>query len=274
MTQRLEVTALGEWLAAETVHAGPEVALLAGHFAIFSAGSRASDLLADDAAAPAGAVEMLDFTRFTWDTACDHAAAFPERGFRLAVLVDDIQFMRPAIADRSSAERLAAALARDYLAAVPRLPGYHLDALAHRRLATERILLHDAQQWLFSERGLREAAVRRVRREFNAGAAERSGLTSADNGNTLNVALPDHGDYCLVHSGHTGCAGGYGELLATLHERGVRRLIAFVPQRCLGQVALGSDLVRQLYDLRDLAVVNVAVPDTRIGASLIVSRHG
>ena len=83
-------------------------------------------------------------------------------------------------------------------------------------------------------------------------------------------ALPEQGDYCLVHSGHTTCAGGYVELLSTLHRRGVRKLIALVPMRCLGQVALGTELARSLFALPGFTVVNVAVPNPDAAAAVVV----
>ena len=58
---------------------------------------------------------------------------------------------------------------------------------------------------------------------------------------------------------------GYIELLSRLHAQGVRKLVAMVPMRCLGQIALGTTLARQLYPLPGLGVINVAVPDPAVG---------
>ena len=38
-----------------------------------------------------------------------------------------------------------------------------------------------------------------------------------------------------------------------------------VPMRCLGQIALGSSLARELFGLPDFEIVNVAVPDPAVG---------
>lgn len=273
MTHSIALDALPAWLARETAGAGAEVGVLAGHFAIYSAGNAARDLLDEGDMVPSGAAEMLNFTRLSWRIACDVATEFPERAFRVVALVDDIQFIRPLTAERAMSERLAAALASDYLGSVRQLPPYHTAAMTARGISAERIVRWSEDRWLFSERGLREAAVHHVRRHFAARGSERAGLTSTDNGNTMNVTLPEQGDYCLVQSGHTSCAGGYVELLSTLHDRGIRKLIAFVPMRCLGQVALGTDLAHHLYDLHNLAVINVAIPDADVGRGAIITHQ-
>jgi hypothetical protein len=262
MTAAIALDALGDWLAAEVGAGGEHVAVLAGHFAIFSAGGAASDLL--DAGTPplAGAREMLDFTRVTWRAACVAGARRPSHPLRLVVLMDDVQFVRPQLNDRGLSERLAAELAAGYLDAVPRVPAYHAGELAAHGIADECILQASAQQWLFSERQLRIDAVRHLRQHHDSDASR---LTSSADGSTVSVALADGGDYCLIHSGRTSCVGGYIELLSRLHARGVRKLVAMVPMRCLGQIALGTSLARQLFGLANLTVVNVAVPDPAVG---------
>jgi hypothetical protein len=265
MTGAIALDALGEWLAAEVGAGGEPVAVLAGHFAIFSAGGVASDLL--DAGTPslAGAREMLDFSRVTWRAACLAGARRPSPPFRLVVLMDDVQFVRPQLNDRGLSERLAAELAAGYLDAVPRVPPYHARELAAHGIADECILQASAHQWLFSERQLRIDAVRHLRQHHGSDAREGSRLISSADGSTVSVALADGGDYCLIHSGRTSCVGGYIELLSRLHARGVRKLVAMVPMRCLGQIALGTLLARRLFDLANLSVVNVAVPDPAVG---------
>lgn len=272
MTYSVRVTELPAWLATETRGANSETAVLAGHFAIYSAGAAALDLLDHAAPEPGGAAEMLDFTRLTWRVACEVARTQPDQPFRLVTLVDDIQYVRPSVTDRATAERLAAALAGDYLDGTRQLPTFHLREIAAGGIPAERILRCREDRWLFSERELRQSAVRHVRQHFSAGGGTRAGLASTDNGNTMTVTLPDQGDYCLVHSGHTTCAGGYVELLSTLYDRGVRKLIAFVPMRCFAQVALGTALAHTLYPLSGFDVVTVAVPDLAISPSVIIDR--
>jgi len=260
MSRSVDLDELGEWLADEATSTAGDVALLAGHFAIFSAGGPATDLLDAREPAPAGAAEMLSFTRFTWDVACQLAMTHPERPFITVPLVDDIQFVRPLTADRPTAERLANALAADYLRRTPLLPSYHLHSLAAHGVAEGRVMRACDAHWLFSERQLRTDAVRRVKAHHLAGGGRRAGLAASDGGSTMTVTLPDHGEYCIVQSGHTSCAGGYVELLARLHQRGVRKLIALVPLRCMGQVALGTDLAHWLFALSRFSVVNVGIP--------------
>jgi hypothetical protein len=272
MTHSVAVDALPAWLANELHGSSDDVAVLAGHFAIFSAGAAPADLLDPDAVVPSGAAAMLAFTRLSWQLACDAAAAANSGQFRLVVMVDDIQFVRPVNSERSMTERLAAALARDYLTRVRELPSYHAATLQRHQLDPARVVRWASDRWLFSERELRQAAVHHLRQHVAVPGGKRAGVTSTDNGNTVNVRLPEQGDYCLVQSGHTSCAGGYVELLSTLYQRGVRKLIALVPARCLGQVALGTELARHLYDLKELQVVNVALPDHESGAAAIVSR--
>jgi len=273
MSHTVDLATVPEWLGREVENGGSDVAVFGGHFAIFSAGATATDLLDDATTIPDGAEEMLEFTRLTWRWLCDAARANPTSQFRAVVMADDIQFVRPITQDRAVAERLAAALARDYFESHGTLPDFHLRELTTRGLATSRVLHHTDQRWLFSERDLRHAAVRRVRQHHTTGGGSRAGLTSSDNGNTMTVTLPEQGDYCLVHSGHTTCAGGYVELLASLYERGIRRLIAFVPMRCLSQVSLGTELAMSLFQLPGFAVTNVAVPAPGTSPSVVLD-HG
>ena len=246
---------------------GAEVAVLAGHFAIFSAGGVATDLLEADVAPIPGAREMLDFTRVTWRAACDAGEAWRSNDrFRLVVLVDDVQFVRPQLNDRGLSERLAAELAANYLSStMPQLPVYHARELAASTIADNRIVRASDNEWLFSERQLRIDSVRHLRQHVAADASSPNHLVSSADGNTVSVSLTDGGDYCLVHSGRTSCVGGYIELLSRLHMQGIRKLIALVPMRCLGQIALGTTLARQLFALHNLDVVNVAVPDPAVG---------
>jgi hypothetical protein len=261
MSRAIALDGLGDWLAGEVGDGGSDVAILAGHFAIFSAGGAASDLLAEVALPLAGAREMVDFTRITWRAACQAGAS----AFRLVVLVDDVQFVRPQLNDRGLSERLAAELAANYLRAVPRLPAYHARELVAHGMTDDRVLRASATHWLFSERQLRVDSVRHLRQRAAGEARAGSKLVSSADGNTMSVSLADGGDYCLIHSGRTSCAGGYIELLSRLHAQGVRRLIALVPMRCLGQIALGTSLAQQLLDLDNLTVVNVAIPDPAVG---------
>jgi len=261
MTATLQLDALPDWLASETDSASGAVAVLAGHFAIFSAGGTALELLDEGDAAPRGAEEMIEFTRRTWAAACDVAARHRDREFRFVPLVDDIQFIRPVTTDRGASERLAAALAADYLERVPRLPGYHLRELGAHGLSADRVLRNSDRHWSFSERMLRIAAVHRLRQLLDGDAPAPHGLVASDNGNSVTVTLPERGEHRLVQAGHTSCAGGYLELLATLRERGVRKLIAMVPMRCLGQVALGTTLAHHLLGMANFSTVSVGIPD-------------
>ena len=271
MTDMLEMATMAEWLSAEVGGAGTDVAVLGGHYAIFTAGAAATDLLDSDAT-PDGAREMLDFTRQTWRWVCQ--AARTTRGLRPVVMADDIQFVRPVTSDRSVAERLAASLTRDYYTAVPTLPTFHLRELTASGISHDRVLCDSEQRWVLSERDLRRAAVRRVRDHVTAGGGGRAALTSSDNGNTISVTLPELGDYCMVHSGHATCAAGYAEMVAWLHDRGIRKLIAFVPMRCLSQVSLGTKLAISLFSLPGLSVTNVAVPNAGVSQTAVVDHHG
>jgi hypothetical protein len=215
---------------------------------------------------------MIDFTRFTWRVACDVAASYPDRAFHFVPLVDDIQFVRPIAGERRTREQLANALAAEYLSRTPRLPRYHADQLSSRAISTDRVVRNEAAQWLFSERQLRIAAVRRIRDRHAEGGTAHTGLTATDNGGTMTVTLPDRGDYCLVQSGHAGCAGGFVELLVRLHEAGFHRLIALVPERCLAQVVLGTTVARHLFPLADLSVITAGIPERGVGNKAIVDR--
>jgi hypothetical protein len=97
-------------------------------------------------------------------------------------------------------------------------------------------------------------------------------LTANDDASDITVTLPEHGEHRLVQSGHTNCAGGYMELISSLHERGVRRLISLVPMRCLGPLVVGTTLARGLFAIDDFKIVNVAVPDVGAGVPAAVTR--
>jgi hypothetical protein len=271
MTTTVPLAEFSAWLAGE-VDASPEMtAVLAGHFAIFSAGGHAVELLDDAPPAPGGAAAMVEFTRCTWDTACQVAAG-AARPFRLVALVDDIQFVRPVNRDRGTAERLGAALAAEYLERNPRLPDYHASGLAVHGLDDARVLRNADHQWLFSERQLRIGAVRRIRDRVAAPDRALATVRTEDGGSTITVSIPEYGEHRLVQSGHTSCAGGYLELLMTLHERGVRKLVALIPMRCLGQVTLGTTLARHLFGPSELATVSVGIPENAGSGGLVVAR--
>lgn len=226
--------------------------VLAGHFAIYTAGGRASDFL-DEPRALAGHTGMIDFARRSWLAGCDAVATAP--GARLLVLVDDIQFVQPALPDRGARERLAAALVADYLRRTPTLPAYHLRELDARDLGRDRVLRRSNDAWLFNERELRAASVNRIRDAARTSAEPR--LVANADASRVVVRDPELGEHTLVHSGHTSCAGGYLELVLRLHARGVTRLVAVVPTRCLGPVSVGAHLARALFNAEGIQVVNI-----------------
>ncbi|HVZ49763.1 MAG TPA: hypothetical protein VG916_13340, partial [Gemmatimonadaceae bacterium] len=178
-------------------------------------------------------------------------------GPRLLVLVDDIQFVRPALPDRGARERLAAALAGDYLRRTRTLPPFHQRALDARDLGAERVVQRRADAWIFSERALRSAAVARIRAAAAGASGTTSPLLANADASRITVRDAELGEHTLVHSGNTSCAGGYLELVLQLHERGFRRLVAVVPSRCLGPVTVGTHFARTLFGAAGIDVVNI-----------------
>lgn len=268
MTATIPLDTLTDWLRNEirTAPAG-SVGLLAGHYAIFTAGGAATDLLDADPP-PAGAPhDLLAFTRLTWRAAVAAVAAEPAHAARLLVLVDDIQGVQPQLADRSQRERLGAALVARYFEETPTLPPHHLRVLAMHGLDGSQVLPARADGWLFSERDLRAQLVRRAGTAVQRGDGH--GFTASSDGSMITVSHPEHGAYCLVHSGHTNCAGGYVELLAEAWRRGIRTLLALVPMRCLGPVTVGTALMPAIADLPGFTVRNVAIPDLEIGQVVV-----
>jgi hypothetical protein len=258
MSTSVALGALGGWLRRELAGAnGDRTVVLAGHYAIFTGGATAGDFLNGEQP-PLAATEMIAFTKFTWEMAC--AAVASSRNAQLLVLVDDVTFVRPLLGDTRVREKLGDALASQYLQAVTQLPSYHLDALAGNGLTAEQVCKQSDARWTFSERELRIAHVRRLKALIKSGSAG-SVLKANPDASEITVTLAEHGDHCLVQSGHTNCAGGYMELVASLYERGVRRLISLVPMRCLGPLVVGTSLANNLFALDDLTIVNVAVPD-------------
>jgi hypothetical protein len=240
----------------------PETAVLAGHFAIYTAGGKAADFL-DDPSPMSAHTDMVGFARSSWTAACEAVAPAIGGQAKLLVLVDDLQFVRPALPDRGARERLAAALAADYLRRTPTLPGFHMRELESRGMDEERVVRQEPSRWIFSERALRHAAVERVRGAAEVAAQlpenrdDRARLLSNPDGNRIVVRDAELGEHTIVHSGHTSCAGGYLELILQLHARGIRKLVAVVPSRCLGPVTLGTALARSVFGATGLEVVNL-----------------
>lgn len=276
MTGALPLDQLEAFLGDEIDHApSHSVAILAGHYAIFTGGADATEGLDDGDDSPAGVgvapADLVAFTRRTWQAGCDAVVSRPDRGARLMVLVDDVHGVRPALADRSTAERLGAELVSRYLARTPELPRYHGRVAADRGVGPEHILRQSDSRWIFAERELRAALVKHVQREVRVGSSQTPLRESAD-GSTITVTHPERGPYCLVHSGHTNCAGGVMELLAAVRRRGIRVLVTMVPLRCLGPVSVGTMLARELYPVADLRVVNIAIGDPATKAPAVVTR--
>jgi hypothetical protein len=271
MTVALPLGQLESFLAEEiTASPAGSVALMAGHYAIFTQGADATDALdGNEAMAPR---DLLAFTRRTWETACGAVASRRERRARLMLLVDDVLGVRPALTDRAAAERLGAALVARYLARTPTLPPYHARIAAERGLGANDMLRRDDTRWIFSERELRAALVTHVHRELRVPGEHSAVVCESADSSTITVSHPEHGAYCLVHSGHTNCAGGYVELLAEAHRHGVRTLVAMVPMRCLAPVSVGTAMARELYPLGGLRVVNVAIGDPETNAPAVVTR--
>lgn len=268
MSTPVALGALGGWLRRELASAnGQSTVVLAGHYAIFSGGANATDFL-NGTQAPLAAAEMIAFTKFTWEMAC--AALAGTNSAQLLVLVDDVTFVRPLLGDTRVREKLGDALASKYLASVTRLPEYHLDALSSNGLSDAKLFKQNDSRWPFSERELRVAHVRRLKQLLKSGEYE-SVLSASTDASDITVTLAEHGEHRLVQSGHTNCAGGYMELIASLHERGVRRLISLVPMRCLGPLVLGTTLARGLFAIGDFSIVNVAVPDIGAGVPAAVT---
>ena len=248
------------------------VALLAGHFTIFSSGGEAADRL-DVPLLPSGAPEaLLAFSRRTFEVGCEVAASTATHDPRLMVLVDDVLGLRPTIADRSTAERLSAALAQRYLSQHPTLPSFHARVLARAGLDERSVLRRSDDRWMFSERECRGALVTHVHRELRSSETHAAGLCESADGATITVSHPEHGAYCLVHAGNTNCAGGYVEVIAEAHRRGVRTLLAMIPMRCAAPVHAGTALARSLYALEQLQVVNIAIGDVNDEALVHISR--
>jgi len=269
MSTSVALGALGGWLRRELAGAnGEPTVVLAGHYAIFSGGANATDFL-NGTQAPLAAAEMIAFTKFTWEMAC--AALAGTNSAQLLVLVDDVSFVRPLLGDTRVREKLGDALASKYLSAVTRLPEYDLDALSGNGLSDAKMFKQSDARWTYSERELRIAHVRRLKTMLKENKHNGALSMNAD-ASDITVTLPEHGEHRLVQSGHTNCAGGYMELIASLHERGVRRLISLVPMRCLGPLVVGTTLARGLFAIDDFTIVNVAVPDVGAGVPAAVTR--
>ena len=272
MSKTIPLQELERWLIDEIARAPAESVILAGHFAIYTSGGKAVDLL-DGKNVPKGApAGFIDFTKQTWEAACAALARSAIRSTKLLVLVDDIQFVRPQLNDPEARERLASALAGNYVSEIE-IPSYHGRALSEQGLETNRILRYNDRQCLFSERQMRVAFVRRLHDGLLDAGSRDSGLTVTSENGTTQVTDPDkpgNDPFCLVRYGHTSCAGGYFELLAQLHERGVRRLISLVPLQCLNPISVGTSLATRFGAITGLSVTNVVLPELGSGGPATV----
>lgn len=271
MIKSLRLADLAAWLQEEILSsARGTVAILAGHFALFSRGGTPSDLLDDRAPRSDAGAEMIRFTRLTWEVACEAVRRTKAQAPRLVLLADDIQHIDPPLKDQRIRESLKAELVRLYFDSVPELPRYHARVLRDQELNGSAVLPHSPTRWLFSENELRIKLVRHLKRDLDHGPRPRSGVTTNEDRSDMSVTHPEFGVQCLVQSGHASCAGGYLELVSELSGYGISKLIALVPMRCLAPVLTGAALVGQLGTFGKCRMINAAIPDPLSGADAII----
>lgn len=188
------------------------------------------------------------------------------------LLVDDVLGVRPVLTDRAAAERLGAELVARYFARTPALPRYHARIAAERGLGAADMLRHDDARWIFSERELRTALVTHVHRELRTpgetlggGVRERRQLHDYREPSGARRVLPGafrahelRGRLCGVvgRGASPGCAHAGRDGADALP--------------CA--VSVGTAIARELYALRDLRVVNVAIGDPETNAPAVVTR--
>lgn len=240
------------------------MAIVAGHFGIFSVGNVPADHL-DAETQPAQSVsEFVSFTLLTWDIACQAAASHGCERSMLVVLADDIQYVAPRTSDPRVFNRLGAELARLYFERNRKLPKRHLSALSTSGLSLARIEKNHESQWVFSERELRSNYARRIRHNIGMLAGGNLQLTTNADRTTITLSDSSGASHCIVQSGNASCAGGYAELLSVLRERGFAKIVSLVPMRCLASVSLGSELVQADLSVK-LEITNVSIPDVGLG---------
>lgn len=261
----MSVVQVGAELAArldrEVAQHGGRAVIHAGHYVLSSAGSQ----LIEQIEARGGMGEFSAFTRFSWRLGCRLVALAKERGqaLQLMVLVNDWQFVQSPTEARRDSERTAAKMRDQYFAARRSLPDYHLRMLHEHGLTEADVLKATGDQWLFSESALRIALGRSVSKLFSEGRAESCGLTKhfQPSGDPVISICADIGtEMDLIFCGSTNCAGEVIELLRELNERGIGLLVNLYPRPCLAQVSTGTMLAGQLYGLRGMRIVNVAIP--------------
>lgn len=253
----LEPEALEQFLLTRVRVADGPLAILAGHYAVFSSGGAPQDFLDGDGADAGAANAMVRFTKATWEAACRVVARAGAGKARLVVLVDDVQFVRPTLANRSDNERLAAALVDYYLERTTSLPAYHARVMAELGVDDRAVVASAEGRVVFSERALRRELVSHVRSRIVRAGASGALRSDAGDGHVM-VAHPDGGEYQLVHSGHTNCAGAYIALQVAMQQSGIRHLIALVPDRCFGPVCTGA-VIAPLLGVTGIRVTNIAV---------------
>jgi len=245
-----------------------ETALLSGHFAVFSAGATPQDYLGVENP-PEIARSMVSFTKTTWVASCTALARASTSKAKMVLLVDDVAFLRPKLADRRAAEKLAAALSDIYLAKLNPIPGYHLETMQQHELSIDCLLPTSSGGLVFSERELRSELIHSLRADLVRSHTE---VHYSENDTSVSIQMGE-GSYQLAYSGNTNCVGAYLELHRRLIDVGIKKVIAIVPSRCFGPLCTGT-AIAPLIGFNGCEIVTVSVPEPGVGDVVLVSRGG
>lgn len=251
--------------AAIACNNGGRMVIHAGHFIISAADDSACDHLCDTGPLKQGVEEYVGFTKLTWQLGCSVLKMIDcTADIQLMVLVNDWQFLVPALPDRAERERKATHLRTSYYCNTPALPRYHAEVLAAHGLQSDSILKCSSSRWLFSETALRQELARTVAGLMRDTEAEqRFGLRkyfTAQGEPVVKVEMCEGREYSLLYCGNTNCAGEIVQLLKILYEQGVRTFFNLYPIQCREPVLIGTTLAHQLFQLDSMQVVNVAIP--------------
>lgn len=242
---------------------GP-VAVHAGHFMLLASGEKCVPAVLEEIdpgeEATRGLIETL-IARFpieTWRVGLSVAKAVREQRHQVGVmtLVNDWYFLRRLPAGQATRLRKRFYDNNKWLL---RSFASELDRFSLDESVIDHIGPHRA---FVSEYWLRRRAERRLKRLAKAtperGAEVR--WRTSENGEKELICDALGRECRLLLCGHADCADEVMELLCVIHDAGYRRFVNLIPRECECPVNAGCKRAIALFDLDDLAVLNIALP--------------
>lgn len=250
----------------------------AGHYSLSMNRGKAVDRLEEETNSDTIIHEIATLAKTTWRVGCEVVSRQLPGSCRLMTLVNDWQHLDGACGSKREQARKASAARNEYYRSTSHLPQLFQQMLAANGLGEESVFKATQDQWLFSESDLRAKLSRTVSDLLRDPAkTESSGLNRYFTGKgdpIIHADDDDGGKFCLVYCGNTNCAGEFLQLLVDLKARGIRRFVNLYPIQCRLPVNTGTTLAHKIFDLSEMKIVNIALPNHpwRLG-DIRIDRH-